>query len=113
MYLSSTSTKGDVVKYSFDEVMEDVGLTELTEDQRHAVLRKIHPSAWAARIAYSETHLLIQNSNLKYYAGLEYDEPMLEIQGQKILPIALYESDGTSNTEDVLVNVHEVVEKGS
>ena len=58
---------------SFKDFVKQEGCTVLSDEQRNAVLKGIHPfMASAGKIAVGNGYLVIRGGNLEYYAGLEY-----------------------------------------
>jgi len=63
---------------NFREFCDEHELDILTPEQKDAYLKGLHICAYAGAIAVSHDTLAVNGGNLRYYAGLEYNRPVLE-----------------------------------
>lgn len=91
---------------SFDAMLKEYDLTEVTGEQKKAAMRGVHSMGCAScgRIAYSEgqpRRLMIEGGNLAYYAGLEYADKPILIAGNVTL-WETHEQPGECNVADLV-----------
>lgn len=73
-------------------------MTTLDAIQTNAVMKAIQPNgfAYCKRLAFSESKVAAEDSNLLYYGGLEYDGKNLDIQTKTFAAWDYRRGDGSN-----------------